>query len=365
MGVSQVFGTHKDTDSESDPREKIQSVWWKQHQPSPKEGTPPKDLSGSSSEEEQPIDEALRDKAWQRAQQLDTNFDAWWCKKIAKGIVGWATRDTIICDLPEHRKVQPNHPDPVGLPLDYMGECQVFDGIRSDIYNLCRFYILGMTGDPPEFPAPREPATHGQIRDLLKLAHAIGRPYMILVHSTDSMMAVSMLRELHTATCLQCLQVDLRGKSVKLSFYPFCAYVGGGGNDLSYLNHIIIAHYNASYGCGKCLKQAFVSSSALHNHKKVRLGLIPRKSTGGSDGKPSSSGGVDSSCGGSSKPTPKKDSKAPATDSQGSSAPPASQTSPCRSGRETSHDHKFHKNLKDTGKKKKKDASPAGKNSSH
>ena len=127
-----------------------------------------------------------------------------WCphKKIAKGITGWAIRDTMICDLPEHRKAQPNHPDPVGPPLDYMGECQVFNGIWSDIYDLCQFYILGMTGDLPEFPAPWEPATCGQIRDLLKSTHAIGQPYMILVHSADSVTAVSMLRELHTAACL-------------------------------------------------------------------------------------------------------------------------------------------------------------------
>ena len=116
---------------------------------------------------------------------------------------------------------------------------------------------------------------------------------------------------------------------MKFSFCPFCTYVGG--NDLLYLNHIIIAHYNASYGCGKCLKQAFVSSPALHNHKKVCLGLISRKSTGGFDGKPSSSRG-DSSHGGSSKATPKKDGKASAADSQGSSTPPASQPLPCRSG---------------------------------
>ena len=51
-----------------------------------------------------------------------------------------------------------------------------------------------MTGDPPEFPAPREPATHRQIRDLLKSAHAIGWPYMILAHSADSVTAISMLR---------------------------------------------------------------------------------------------------------------------------------------------------------------------------
>ena len=140
-----------------------------------------------------------------------------------------------------------------------------------------------------------------------------------------------------------------------------------GRNDLSYLNHIIIAHYNASYGCGKCLKQAFVSSSTLHNHKKVCIRLIPKKSTGGSGGKPSSGGG-DGIHGGSSKATPKKDSKAPAADSQGSSTLPALQTSPCHSGQEMSHCHKSHKDSKDSGekkKKKKKDASPAEKRSSH
>ena len=94
----------------------------------------------------------------------------------------------------------------------------------------------------------------------------------------------------------------------------------GGGNNLSYLNHIIIAHYNASYGCGKCLKQAFISSSALHNHKKVCLGLASKKSAGASDGKPSSGWG-NSDRGGSSKATPKKDGKAATTNSQGSTAP--------------------------------------------
>ena len=163
---------------------------------------PSKDLSGSSPEEEQPTNKALHNKARQRARQLDTNFDAWWCKKIAKCIAGWATRDTMMCDLPEHGKAQPNHPDPVGPPLNYMGEHQVFDSIQSHIYDLCWFYILGMTGDLPEFPTPWEPATQRQIRDLLKSAHAIGQPYMILVHSADLVTAVSMPRELHTATCL-------------------------------------------------------------------------------------------------------------------------------------------------------------------
>ena len=95
----------------------------------------------------------------------------------------------MICDFPEHGKVQPNHPNPVGPPLEYMRDHQVFEGIHSDIYDLCRFYTLGMMGDPPEFPTPQEPMTHGQIRDLLKSACAIGQPYLILEHSADSVMA--------------------------------------------------------------------------------------------------------------------------------------------------------------------------------
>ena len=149
---------------------------------------------------------------------------------------------------------------------------------------------------------------------------------------------------------------------MKLSFCPFCTYAGG--NDLSYLNHIIIAHYNASYRCGKCLKQAFVFSLALHNHKKVSLRLTSWESTGVSDGKPSSGGG-DSSHRGSSKATPKKDGKAPAPDSQGLSTPPASQPSPHYSRWETSHHQKSHKKDSSGKKKKIKDASLARKSSGH
>ena len=223
--VSHVFGTHEEMDIESNHEEKTPPVWQKQHQPSPKEETSSKESQESSSEEEQPTHEALHNKAQQQAWHLDTNFDAWWHKKIAKGLLGWVARDTMICDLPEHGKVQLNHPDLVGPPLEYMCNCQVFEGIHLDIYDLCRFYTLGMMGDPPEFPARREPVTHRQIQDLLKSACAIGQPYLILAHSADSVMAVSLLRELHTTTCLRWLQVNLWDKSVKLSF---CTYVGGG-----------------------------------------------------------------------------------------------------------------------------------------
>ena len=120
------------------------------------------------------------------------------------------------------------------------------------------------------------------------------------------------------------------GQVSKTIILPLLHLCGGGGNNLSYLNHIIIAHYNASYGCGKCLKQAFMLSSILHKHKKVCLRFVTKKPVTGSDSKPSSSGGGDGSHGGFTRATPKKnDSKAPTTDSQGSSTQPASQRMPC------------------------------------
>ena len=38
-----------------------------------------------------------------------------------------------------------------------------------------------------------------------------------------------------------------------LSFCPFCQYVSS--NDQSYLNHIILVHYNMAYRCGQCLSE--------------------------------------------------------------------------------------------------------------
>ena len=176
------------------------------------------------------------------------------------------------------------------------------------------------------------------------------------------MTAISLLRELHTTTCLWGLQVDLWDKSVKLSFCLFCTYAGGNG--LSYPNHIIIVHYNASYGCGQCLKQVFVSSSALHTHKKVCLGYPSKKASGIPDGNPKSGGG-NSRHGASSKATPKKDGKGgTATSSQGSSAPSASQTSPHHSRQGTSHHHKPKKDDRERWKKAA-GMSPAQKSGRH
>ena len=89
--ISQVFGGHKDTDPELDPREKIQSIWQKWCPKSPKEDSPMKESSElSSSEEEPPTDKALRDGAGKKngcwtcilrlgiATKLPKVLQAWW-----------------------------------------------------------------------------------------------------------------------------------------------------------------------------------------------------------------------------------------------------------------------------------------------
>ena len=91
-GVSQLFSEHEDTNPESDSREKVQTTWQKQHKGSPKEDSLKKDSSrSSSSEEEPPTNEVLRDRARQKAQLLDTRFDAWNHDKIANNVMGWVT----------------------------------------------------------------------------------------------------------------------------------------------------------------------------------------------------------------------------------------------------------------------------------
>ena len=183
---------------------------------------------------------------------------------------------------------------------------------------------------------------------------------MTLVHSHNSVTAMFMLQKLNTTACLRCLQVDIHDKSIKMSFFPFCAYTSA--NDLSYLNHIIIAHYNTSYGCGKYLKQAFMSSPTLHNHKKVCLGFDKKPMKGSNSKSSSGSGGDNSQGGGSTRATPKKHaSKAPAANSQGSSTPTTSQMTPCHSGCDRSHHSKSHKDSSGDKKKKKGQASPARK----
>ena len=57
----------------------------------------------------------------------------------------------------------------------------------------------------------------------------------------------------------------------KLSFCLF--YLYHGSNNLSYMNQIVVMHYNMAYGCGKCLKVVLLMGQQLKSHLKTCTGF--------------------------------------------------------------------------------------------
>ena len=75
---------------------------------------------------------------------------------------------------------------------------------------------------------------------------------------------------------LHCLLMETKSEvgrkyTRKLSFCPFCQYLGS--NDQSYMKLIICSHYNANYGCGKCLDEVFITVQLLCRHMQTCKGL--------------------------------------------------------------------------------------------
>ena len=99
------------------------------------------------------------------------------------------------------------------------------------------------------------------------------------------------------------------------------------------------SHHHSALQCQ--LQMWEVSEAGLHifpqpctTTRRCASGSPPGSPPGSQTASPTVVGS-NSSHGGSSKATPKKDNKAPAADSQGLSTPPASQPSPCHSGWES------------------------------
>ena len=213
------------------------------------------DLDSKESEEEWKIQ-------WCRdACLLDKKFGEWLDHMISKGHNGWNMCDMMICDHTDPCK-EAKFPDPVGLPLEYVKHCGVFDPKKTNECDLCYFYQVGLSGDLPDFPLPHEPAIREWVSKFLLKAMALGQPNLIVALPQDSVTAVCLLQELHIKDSLQHLpmepKVDAGGKAIKkLSFCPLCMYLGS--NDPLYMNHIICGHYNVNYWCEKCLNEVFTT----------------------------------------------------------------------------------------------------------
>ena len=129
---------------------------------------------------------------------------------------------------------------------------------------------------PPHIPDPQKPVTCNQLLHLLKKGWKANRPYLLVATSQDIITPISLLGELHAPGSLHQLSMSMQGNlpekyHTKLCFCLFCKY--SGANDLSFLNHIMHTHYQANYGCGKCLEEVCSESQPMQNHFKECEGL--------------------------------------------------------------------------------------------
>ena len=251
---------------------------------------------------------------------LVTNFGKWKDQKISEGHLQWDEHDKNTYDDTDPCK-EAKCPNQLGPPLDYMPSCRVFKPKKTSEYDLCHFYQVGLSGDLPEFPLPCTPATHKQVSSFLLKARVLGWLNLIVAHSQDAPTAVCLLQELHIKDSLCHLPMDTKVKAGSKSNQKLsCQY--SGSNDQSYMNHIICGHYNANYGCSKCLNEVFITGQTLRKHMKTYKGL-PKEAMDKATAED-----TDSTTSGKKKKSKSKDlppdSQPPSQSSQGSS-----QASPC------------------------------------
>ena len=147
-----------------------------------------------------------KDSKWKiqrcrNAHLLDEKSGKWQDHMISKGHNEWNMHDTMICDHADPCK-EAKFPGPIGPPLEYMKHCGVFDAKKTNEYDLCCFYQVGLSGDLPDFPSPHKPATHEWVSKFLLKARSLGWPNLIVAHPWDSGTAVCLLQELHVKDSL-------------------------------------------------------------------------------------------------------------------------------------------------------------------
>ena len=184
----------------------------------------------------------------------------------------WAKQETVKCGK--------KHKDLLGAPLEYMKVRKVFEPLVSSAYGLCCFYDIGLKDTKGSAPIsclmPRAPMMSSQLKALLHKGRRQGCPLLIMAIAGEVVTPHGLLSKLHTPSALQHLPMKCEDDLVdqprmKTSFCPFCSY--HCRNDSTFLNHIVLFHYNAGYGCGKCVEEVFITSLSFKVHFKECDGL--------------------------------------------------------------------------------------------
>ena len=115
-----------------------------------------------------------------------------------------------------------------------------------------------------------------QLKALLHKGRRQGCPLLIMAITGEVVMPHGLLSELHKLGALQCLLMKCEDDPAdqprtKTCFCPFCSY--HCCNDSTFLNHIVLFHYDAGYGYGKCVEEVFITSQSFKVHLKECDGL--------------------------------------------------------------------------------------------
>ena len=144
------------------------------------------------------------------AHLLDKDFGEWWDHMIKEGHQELDTHDKMTCKA--------KHPNHVELHTDYMRSHAVFELEKSNEYDLCHLYQVGVSRDLLKFPMPHEPATHEWVANFLHKARALGWPNLIMVHTKNLVTAVCLLQELHVKDSLCCILMEPKFSSPPMNF---------------------------------------------------------------------------------------------------------------------------------------------------
>ena len=171
-GITDADGQDKDSDGETDESSseteesdaETSSSSSESDDETPTKATlPAKKTSGSNTNTSQTLslpdlDSKNLEEEWkiQRRKDvhlLDEKFGKWQDQMISKGNSEWNMPDTMTCDHADPCKIA-KFPDPIGPPLEYMKHCGVFDPNKTNEYDLCQFYQVGLFRDFLDFPHP-------------------------------------------------------------------------------------------------------------------------------------------------------------------------------------------------------------------
>ena len=172
-------------------------------------------------------------------------------------------------------KCSKKHKDPLGAPLEYMKVRKVFEPLASSAYGLCHFYDVGLKATKGSASIsclmPKASVTSSQLKALLCKGRRQGNPLLIMAIAGEVVTPHGLLSKLHTPGALQHLPMKCEDDPadqprMKMSFCPFCFYQCH--NDLTFLNHITLFHYDMGNGCGKCVEEVFITSQSFKVHFK-------------------------------------------------------------------------------------------------